>query len=371
MAQDKGIFKSNKVRFVVFLCIIALVILGCTKVFDFADAERSDEVMDQFYGQEKDTIDCVYFGSSATQRAWVVPVAYHDEGVASYSLACGTQPFILTQYLMEEALKTQSPRLFIVEMRGLCQDPDALWDVSVRRMVDNMKPSMTKYHAIKTVTEYAKHGPNSVDLTGLSYYFPLFKYHSRWNPSKRPHYGHVDHYKGYALEPTCAFRITDIHPIPDDSETCPIDKYTEESLIQLLDYCDTIDSDVLFVMSPYEATDYGWERLNYAKDIIEDRGYEVLSFLGSEMREDVLGLGNNTCYYNREHLNMYGSLKYTDYLAKYIKDKYNVPDRRGDGKHEDWEEDYDRLMTNLNEGIYKDQYDELMTTIKEREAGAK
>jgi len=371
VAQNKGIFKSNKVRFVVFLCIIALVIFGCSQVFGFADAEKSNEIMGNYYKQTKNTVDCVYFGSSATQRAWVVPLAYHDEGVASFSLACGTQPFILTQYLMEEAQKNQDPKLFIVEMRGVCQDPDALWDVSVRRMVDNMRPSVNKFRAIKAVTEYAKHGPNSVDLTGLSYYIPLFKYHSRWNPSKKPHYGHVDHYKGYALEPTCTFDVTEIHPIQDDYETCPIDKYTEEVLIQLLDYCDTIDADVLFVMSPYEATDYGWERMNYAKEIIESRGYEVLNFLGSEMREDTVGLGNNTCYYNREHLNMYGSMKYTDFLAKYIRENYDIPDRRGDSKYADWAEEYDRLETNLEEGIYKDQYNDMMTTIKEREAGAK
>lgn len=365
--KDKGIFKNNKVRFVIFICLIIAVLVVCSKIFSFSDAERSERVMKNFYAEEDDTIDCIYFGSSATQRGWVVPAAYHDEGVASYAMSCGTQPFVLTEYLMKESLKTQSPKLFIVELRGIAKGPDDIWDVAVRRMLDNMKMSTNKIAAINAVLEYAEQGENGIDDTGLSYYFPMLKYHSRWNPSKMPHYGGADQYKGYALEPVVTFNVTEIHPIEySDDIVESIAPATEDVLNKLLDYCDTIDSQVLFVVSPYEASKMGMGKINYAKRIVEKRGYTVLNCLPEEVREEI-GLANETCYYNREHLNMYGSMLYTAWLSKYIKKNFDVPDRRGDDEYQSWENEYQRLQENLD-GKYSNLNSEMKKIIKAKEA---
>ena len=269
----------NALRAAIFLCIVVIATAVCTQVFGFADAERSNTVLEQYYDLDEGTVDCIYFGSSAVQRGFVEPVAFHDHGVAGYSYTCGTQPFVLTKYFMEETLKTQHPKLFLVELRGVCKGPDDLAEVAVRRMVDNMKPSINRYKAIHYITQYASHGTNEVDTTGLSYYFPLLKYHSRWNPSKQPKNLHLDYYMGYGLDPEWSFTIRTIHPLPFHKTEQPIAPETEEALIDLLDYCDGLDTKVLFVISPYEASAQGMEKLNYASRIINDRGYEVLNCL--------------------------------------------------------------------------------------------
>ena len=358
----KKLITGNTIRLVIFVLVIGVAVGVCAKMFTFTDAEHSNKIFEQFYAQDTNTVDCVYFGSSATQRGWVVPVAFHDEGVASYSLSCGTQPFVLTRYLMAEVQKTQDPRLFIVELRGVCKGPDDLWDVAVRRMLDNMKPSKNKYDAIQAVLNYASQGKNGIDESGLSYYFPLLKYHSLWNPSKKPHYGGVDYYKGYALEPKAVFRVTDIHPFKYNDDTIPLAPASEAALKDLLDYCDSIKAKVLFVISPYEASEGGMGKLNTAKNIVEERGYECLNFLPAKKRE-AIGLSDDTCYYNREHLNMYGSIKYTDYLSKYIKKHYNIPDRRNDSRYDSWNEEYERLTANLD-GKYADLNKEMKEKIK-------
>ena len=371
--KEKKKISNNAIRAAVFLCIIAISVIVSANLLVFADAEYTNKVLEQFYDQDEDTVDVIYFGSSATQRGWVVPVAYHDDGVASYSLATGTQPFILTKYLMEEALKTQSPRLFAVELRGICRTPDNISDVAVRRIVDNMKPSVNKFRAIKTVSDYAKLGENEVDDTGMSYYFPFLKYHSRWNPSKQPHYGTVDYYRGYALDPIVSFKVQEMVPSDwndgYDHEKMEVVESSKEILNDLLDYCDQLDNtDVVFIISPFEAYDIGMHKLNYVKAIVEDRGYEVIDFMPPENRE-AIGLDNKTCYYNREHLNLYGSIKYTHYLAEYMKDNYDVPDRSGDSRYAGWEEDYERLTETFS-GVYKDKYNDMVKTIVEIESGA-
>lgn len=369
--SDKGILKSNAVRALIFLAIIALSVVVCVQLLGFKDAERSNTTLDQFYDLEENTVDCIFFGSSATQRAFVVPEAYHEEGVVSYSFTCGTQPFVLTRYLMEETLKTQSPKLFVVELRGACKAPEDLAEVAVRRMVDNMKVSSTRYRAINAILEYSEGADNGVDETGLSYYFPFLKYHSRWNPSKQPKDLALDYYEGYALDPGLSFRVEPVYPLPYTDEELAVAEKTEAVVRDLLDYCDTIDAKVLFVASPYEASLEGMEKINYNQAIIESRGYECINFLQEDMWEE-LGIRPDTCFYNREHLNYHGSIKFTRYLTKYIKDKYNLPDRREDPSSGVWEREYDRLQSNLEgEGIYAKDYRKMEKKIKKKESGDK
>ena len=363
--EDKGIFKNNKVRAAIFLCLIVVAVFVCYQTFGFADAERSNMVLEQYYEQEPGSVDCIYFGSSAVQRGFVVPAAYNENGVAAYSYTCGTQPFVLTKYFMKETLKTQTPKLFMVELRGVCKGPDDLAEVAVRRMVDNMKPSKNRYEAIHYITQYASQGTNEVDTTGLSYYFTLLKYHSRWNPSKQPKYLGLDYYKGYGLDPEWSFHVRTIHPLPYETTQEPIAPETEEALNDLLDFCDTLpDTKTLFVISPYEASELGMHKLNYATSIIEKRGYEVLNCLPAEVREG-MGLNDLTDYYNREHLNYNGSLKYTSFLTNYIAEHYGLPDRREDPVCKSWDDEYQRLQTNL-QGEYKKSYDKLMRKIERR-----
>lgn len=359
--ENKGLLKSNILRTVIFCVLILITLIVCSITLGFADSERSNTVLDEYYAQSENTVDCVFFGSSATYRAWNVPLAYEKEGIASYSLSTGTQPFSLTEYLMKESLKTQDVKLFVIELRGVAKDPEDIVDVAVRRVIDNMKPSFNKFAAIRGVLEYAD-GKGNLDDTGLSYYFPLLKYHSRWNPSKQPHYIKTDYYQGYAVEYGVSFRVVPISPMEYNEKNQPIAENTEKVLYSLLDYCDSIDTQVLFVISPYEASVQGMGKINYAKKIVEKRGHEVLNCLPSDVREDI-GLNDDTCYYNTSHLNYYGATLYTDFLAKYIKKNYGIEDRRGDDRYSKWENSYDKLVKDIN-GCYKDCYQKMMEKVE-------
>lgn len=347
------------------------MVAGCSRVFGFADPDRTNTVLDQFYELEDDSVECIFFGSSVDQRAYVTPVAYHDHGVPAYTLATGTQPFVLTKYLMKEALKTQSPKLFVVDLKGINKSADWVGDVHIRRVVDNMKPSLNRFQAIRAVTTYVPKGANNVDSSGLSYYFPIIKYHSRWNPANRiKKYEDIDYYNGWSPNAGLTFKVKKIKATTYDDHTLPIDAPTEVVLNELLDYCDTLDgTEVLFVMPPYLASEDGVGKMNYAKNIVEARGYEVLNMLPEEKRAEI-GLNNATCYYNREHLNYYGSLIYTEFFFNYIKEKYGIEDKRGTAGHEPWEREYDRLMSDL-ETKYQVRYIDMMAEIFETEEGGK
>ena len=109
-------------------------------------------------------------------------------------------------------------------------------------------------------------------------------------------------------------------------------------------------------------------KLNFAKEIIEERGYEVLNCLPEERRREI-GLNDRTCYYNKEHLDYYGALKYTDFFFHYIMDNYGIEDKRGEAGCEAWEEAYERLMSDLD-GKNSERYVNMMQYIREIEGEA-
>ena len=363
----KKFFSKNINRAIVFLCILVALMAACNHHYAFTDKEKTDRVLDEFYALQKDSADCLFFGSSLTQRAFVAPVGFHDHGVSAYVLGSSSQPFVLIRYLIEETLKTQTPKVFVIELKGACRPPDEIDDVDIRKCIDNMPMSLTKLKAIRAVCRVASYGENDVDKTGETYVFPYFKYHYLWNPSKRPHlYDDIDYYNGYSPNAGLTFHIRMINTSELNESSIPIDEHVEEALIDLLDYCDTLEnSKVLFVIHPIECTDEMLGKLNYAKSIVEGRGYECLNFLNEEKRAEV-GLNDLTDYYNREHLNYYGALKYTAYLSEYLKENYGVPDRRGDKACAVWEEEYERLSDDLD-GKYLEKYTKMMKKIKARE----
>ncbi|MBQ6440363.1 MAG: hypothetical protein IJJ06_09615 [Mogibacterium sp.] len=361
----KKIFSNNLIRAAVFLLIAAIMVAGCSHLFRFVDAERTNTVFEEFYELEDDSADCIFFGSSVTQRGYITPVAYHEYGIPAYLLASGTQPFWMIKYFMKETLKTQKPKLFVVELKGICKSVDWTGDVHIRRMLDNMKPSLNKLQIIRAIRQYFPEDINGIDSTGLSYLFPIIKYHSQWSPNKRlKEFEAVDYYNGYSPVLRKSFNVKSFRQFDYDDHTLQIDGQTEEALNDLLDYCDTLeDTKVLFVMPPYQASADGMGKMNYAKNIIEKRGYECLNLLDDEKRAEI-GLDDRTCFHDKSHMNYYGALIYTRYFFNYLKENYGLEDRRGQEVCEKWESEYERLMQDL-ETRYLVRYTDMMTEINQ------
>ena len=361
----KKLFSNCFIRTAVFLCIAALLVAGCSLLFRFDDAEKTNTVMEQFYELEDGSAECIFFGSSVTQRDYIIPIAYHEFGIPAYSIASGTQPFWMTKYLMQEVLKTQNPKLFVVELKGACKSVDWTGDVHIRRILDNMKPSLNKLQVIRAIRRYFPEDINGIDSSGLSYLFPIIKYHSQWSPNKRiKEYENLDYYNGYSPVVKWTFNVKRFKKYAYDDHTLQIDGQTEEALNDLLDYCDTLeDTKVLFVMPPYQASADGMGKMNYAKGIVEARGYECLNMLPEEKRREI-GLSGRTCYYDKEHLNYYGALIYTRYFFDYLKKNYGLGNSDEESGHEVWENEYRRLMDDL-ETRYFVRYTDMMNEINE------
>ena len=67
-----------------------------------------------FYNEEEHTIDVLICSTSHISKSILPMELYEDYGITSYNLSTSTQPIEATYYILAEALKTQSPEVFIM-----------------------------------------------------------------------------------------------------------------------------------------------------------------------------------------------------------------------------------------------------------------
>ncbi|MDO4544576.1 MAG: hypothetical protein Q4C25_00320 [Bacillota bacterium] len=354
--ERKSSKKKNAIRAGIFVVVAALLLFYLNSVFNIADSDSNKQIFNAFYAEEENTIDAIYFGTSASNRYFIGPEAYQETGATIFTLATMGMPLFFIPTLMDEVEKTQSPQLYIIELRWVLKTKDMITDAHIRRVTDSMKYSSNRSQAIEDALEFTEgaEGELSNIEEPLDYYIPIIKYHSRLEtgdltPGDVFLANSKNETKGYVTSPKTLKQVSQKEGVYSE-ERSALSPEAEEALVELLDYCDGLDQEILFVLSPYSVKDGQMGKFNTAMDMVRQRGYEVVNFNTEAMVEE-LGLDWETDFYNSKHVNYLGAQKYTDYLTEYIAANYDLPDHRGEEGYESWEEAYQYYLDFVADGI--------------------
>ena len=332
LLTKKGIY------FVLFFFILITVLTKVSWLFR-GNSLECREIIVGYRNIKK--IDVAFIGASNWIDYFSPLEAFNEQGIVSYNYATLGGPFQLYKYYIKDA-RRKNPQLYVVDIRMLSSvREELLGDWDVREWTDSM-PLLSK-ERIAGITSYlsAHETNNEIDTTSL--YFDLIKYHSniaalgqeqQWRYMFTQNIG--DYKKGY-------MPLLGANPLPKPKYSDVRTELTEaqlSALNELLDYCDDIKANVVFVLGPYLTLNNVNGIYNAAGDIITSRGYNFINFNNylDEMKIDC-----ETDFYEQIHLNYIGSKKYTHYLTSYLKEHYSIPDRRGDDEYSQWHEDYKRL----------------------------
>ncbi|NLD20582.1 MAG: hypothetical protein GX663_10145 [Clostridiales bacterium] len=348
--------RKKVLRAAVFILIVALLLVYLNQVFTIADSDSNKQIFNAFYSEEENTIDAVYFGTSASNRYFIPPIAYEETGMTVFTLATMGMPMFLIPTLMDEVEKTQDPKLYIIELRWALKDKDLITDAHIRRVTDSMKISPNRAEAIENslkFTEGAEGEFSNID-SKLDYYISLIKYHSRLETGDLTMNdillaGTENQVKGYVTTKNTVTQVVQKPAIYSDERTA-LSPEADQALTELLDYCDGLDQDIIFVIAPYSVKEGQMGKFNTAVDMVEERGYNVINFNNYQMFK-TLGLVYETDFYNSKHVNYLGAEKYTDYLTKYIDINYSLPNHKDEAGYESWGEAYDYYKDYVKDGI--------------------
>lgn len=297
-----------------------------------------------FYENEPDTIDAVYIGSSTVYGFWCPSIAWKNYGISVWNYTSPNQPFAAAKYIIEDCRKTQKDALYIVNLNRVTTSK--VNTTTAHFLLDHMPFSLNKHRLISELCE-------RMDMPlseRIEFYFPLELYHSRWSEltvndfSRQP--------DGFMSSPKYSSILKRIYGKPREeltlvNERLELPDYQLNTLNSLLDYCESNDVNVLFTVNPQILGEIERQsRINYAKDLIIQRGFKVIDYYHDEF--DSLGLDTTQDFQDGQHTNIHGAIKITNAFSSYLVKNYGFEDKRGRSGYEDWDasvEKYTKLIS--------------------------
>lgn len=314
-----------------------------------------------FYEQENNSIDVLAIGSSHLFGSINPAILYHDYGIVSYVLGEPGMTVKEAYYTCVEALKTQSPKVIIIDISHAHAD-ELMDDSNAFLRIRGMKLSWNKYNMAKAVSEE--------DWLSLFLEYPYI--HDRYDGDleKRdflPYRGDKYHkyYKGNRIfwNTFEKFPENDYPYIEDIGEISDI---TIKYLDLLIDLAGQEGADIIFYNSPHAQAEDFQKRTNAIGRYVKEHGAE---FINLNSIRDEIGLDIYTDMCDTEHVNHLGQEKTTAYLGSLLSLHYGIEDKRQDTAYESWElcaEDYYSIY---NDYMLANGFEEIHSYISELISG--
>ena len=308
------------VQAICFLAILAAVFSPLRQLMarkSLVGVWNMTEKVGGFYNEPQNEFDLMFFGSSHIYASIAPMRLWEDTGVKSYVFATQQQPAWATYTYLKEALKSQSPRLVVVECQMLLHDEDYYEEGVTYSYMDDLRFSWDKvqlaWHSAPTMEE-------RVEL--LCNYI---KYHVRWSELTKEDYAFDpkalrDPLKGYVQ----LWDTPDPQPRPNIDEITGRAALTEKNerwLREIIALCQERGIELWLIKAPSNLLEEEKLRLNTIGDTAAEYGVMFHDF-----NEDYAAVGlTPDRFYDAHHLDAWGAAAFTDYFAEYLTERYDLP----------------------------------------------
>lgn len=342
--------KSNRngigalIKVIIFLIVLFCLLFYLNRVFDMKSTIES-EPFSGFYTEKAGTLDGVYLGSSSVYRFWMPTRAFEEHGMCIYNMGTPAQSIALEKYIIIETLKTQPQmKVIIIDLRNLVRYQINSNEGYLRMVTDAMKMSKNRIDAIHAGVAFYEELGSDMDCNVKNYYIPFAKYHNRWEDDLTledlkatrdiPEYkGFVTNYEYDVKKLSVPNGYAGVQPM-DDTRTATFE--------ELLQFCQTLDQEVIFVSSPFYGNQKRYEHLNAALKMCRDAGFITWDF-NSEPLKSELAIDWSCDFHDKSHTNVRGAVKYTKFISNMINETIKIEDHRGDSTYESWVEAAEKL----------------------------
>lgn len=352
--------KKNVIKVTVFLGILGVFFWGAQRIVmpkyyypNTTVAEAASRIYRGFLDEEKDSIEAIFAGTSHMTYS-VSPVELYEEyGFTSYNLASAGQPLAVARYALQTALKTQDPKVFVLDVSSLFTD---FYNGAGFKYVTEQVPlSAEKLQLLQEMSTLSDDEDDMV--SGL---FPMINYHSRWkeldendftylkdsdhfftkgyylNVKEIPSYIDVDYMNNEAqemiadnLKVTYTWEEQQLSTEKEDDELyeANVSDYNLQVLLDIADICEENGVKLLLVKIPVVdspamyMSSWTEKRSAVVKEIAEEYKLDYLDMVydvdcGIEWLTDTADGGG--------HLNFLGAEKVTHILGQYLVENYKL-----------------------------------------------
>ena len=313
--------KKETIRTAVFLLLALILVLCACLVFARKTACRYTEKINGFFNEPAESMDLLCFGSSRMYCTMNPLALHHETGLSAYVLATQQQPLPATYLYMKESLKTQRPKVLLLEATMAFYNIEAAGEGAVRDCLDPLPWSETKLEIIRTLVPEGERA---------SYYFPFLKYHQRWKELSAQDFdfGWIkqrDPMRG-------CFAMDYPRPVKcrqwsyDGVAEEPVPAESLELLLRMKALAAENGAQLVLLAAPYEMAD---EDLGYLKFLHRFCDDEKIPFLDLNLIYDSIGLDNEQDFIDEGHLNLCGSVKATRLIGSFLQSELGLAPQGG------------------------------------------
>ncbi len=328
------------------VCCISLVLLS----YLMRPITTSRRNICGFYAEEQNSLDVVFVGGSVCYTSWEPLAAWNDYGFASYNFAIDALQPRSIKYALEEIRKTQSPQLFVIDLRPF-QYGDVIGKAENERNIDRVAPFRNFIDNIK----YSKNRFDAIEAGSPSgeekwtYHLDIAKYHSGLNSFlNKENWQYILNEKElYTKGFTGYDEVMEIETFDARTITgeLPLGTEVNQMFEELLDYCKENELQVLFLVYGYAGSEEDQKKYNYMKNPILENGFGYLN-----MNEHLFDMQMDFAvdFHDVDHVTVTGADKYTAFIGEYLKANYDLPDKREDVDYKQWHADYARWNSEMD-----------------------
>lgn len=322
-------------------CALLILLLYVVSLPFRIEEYRSAETYAELYASAPDTCDAVLIGGSNAYAYWGPTFAWRDRGISVFDLGISALPTPAIRYVVEEARKTQPDALYVITANSFkfpTTERDKRFRTKIHYVTDYLHLSPTKVAAVNALCDVRDYG----FWRRLRFFFPVLEHHAQWSTLTMrafvPSYDHVKGAATYRSFTSVTQDVTELFSLTDErTELIP---EFERSVRDLCAYLKENEVRVLFVRLPQALEDEEREgEVNAVCDLLEGEGFELLD-LSRSMGE--IGLDPTMDFFDGKHTNMHGALKFTDYLGRFLQQRYGFADKRGQDAYADWDDAAER-----------------------------
>lgn len=333
--KSKNAIGINIIKLVSFglVFVMLLEILSAT-VFSKSNATTfKNNFMNayNYVNEVEDSIDIVALGNSNMYSALCPLKLWDEQGFTSTIIASPRQTAAITSTLLEDVLKTQSPKLVILEA-------DMFYEgVELNENIVDESSSKKRLPVIPYITD-------DKITTDIQNRLTVFLLHDQWknmiaNPANIGDDAMFNH--GYFFND----EIKETSPNSNMDYTQQVELLPDEAVLymnKIIDICSKENIKLMLINSPSLST-WTYARHNAVEQFAKENGISYLDFNT---------LDDYKIEYDREfrdkgmHVNYYGSSKITAYVGRYIaeNDQGLLEDKRENADFSAWNDDRDRFI---------------------------
>jgi len=281
------------------------------------------------YRQEQNSIDVLALGTSCAYAGVNTNVLWEEYGIAAYNLCGAEQPYWISYYYLEEALKTQKPKLILLDAKAALYNQEHSKRGRTILSTYGIRSPITRMKAISACVDEA-------DFAGFALAFP--EVHSNYSQLTAESFaypptngGRGADWKGYI-----EMNDTDPHQKPTfvwtDTQK-PIHEKQAEYFVKTVELAKEHGIPVLLV--GYPTPDYANEHLyfNSLWALAEANGVQGMNYNDPTLR---VRMSYSSHFADWQHMNIKGSVVFSRRLGSDLRAMFNLPDRRGDAAYDSW-----------------------------------